>query len=100
MLREYAWPGNVRELRNLIERLVVTVPARVIRPIHLPSTIITGSPPERSITLPLGLPLRAVEEQVIRTTLKEITPHRERAAELLGISARALHYKLRRYQIE
>jgi DNA-binding NtrC family response regulator len=100
IFREYAWPGNVRELRNLVERLVVTVPARVIRPVHLPSTVMTGSPPERSITIPLGLPLRAVEEQVIRQTLKEVTSHREKAAEILGISARALHYKLRRYQIE
>ena len=100
IFREYAWPGNVRELRNLVERLVVTVPARTIRPVHVPSTLMTGSPPERSITNPLGLPLRAVEEQVIRKILTDVTSHREKAAELLGISARALHYKLRRYQIE
>ena len=60
----------------------------------------TGSPPERSITIPLGLPLDAIEEQVIRMTLKEVTSHRENAAEILGISPRALHYKLRQYQIE
>ena len=100
MLREHAWPGNVRELRNLVERLVVTVGARVIRPVHLPSTVMTGSPPERSITIPLGLPLHAMEEQVIRKTLQEVTSHRERAAKILGISARALHYKLRQYHIE
>jgi DNA-binding NtrC family response regulator len=100
IFREYPWPGNVRELRNLVERLVVTVAARVIRPVHLPSTVMTGSPPERSITIPLGLPLGAMEEQVIRATLKHVTSHRENAAEILGISARALHYKLRQYQIE
>jgi DNA-binding NtrC family response regulator len=90
----------VRELRNLVERLVVTVEDRVIRPVHLPSTILTGDRPERSLTIPLGMPLHAVEEQVIRKTLGEITPHRERAAKILGISPRALHYKLRRYRIE
>jgi transcriptional regulator with PAS, ATPase and Fis domain len=100
VFRGYTWPGNVRELRNLVERLVVTVGARVVRPVHLPSTVMTGSPPERSITIPLGLPLGAIEEQVIRKTLKEVTSHREKAAEILGISARALHYKLRQYQIE
>ena len=100
IVREYAWPGNVRELRNLVERLVVTVEAQVIRPVHLPSTVMTGSPPERSITLPLGLPLGAIEEQVIRRTLRDVTSHREKAAEILGISTRALHYKLRRYHIE
>ena len=99
-LREYAWPGNVRELRNLAERLVVTVPDRVIRPVHLPSTILTGEKPERSVTVPLGIPLDVIEEQIIRKTLKEITSHREQAAKLLGISPRALHYKLRRYRIE
>jgi len=99
-LREYAWPGNVRELRNLAERLVVTVPDRVMRPVHLPSTILTGEKPERSVTVPLGIPLDVIEEQIIRKTLKEITSHREQAAKLLGISPRALHYKLRRYRIE
>ena len=99
-LRDYAWPGNVRELRNLAERLVVTVPDRVIRPAHLPSTILTGEKPERSVTVPLGIPLDVIEEQIIRKTLTEITSHREQAAKLLGISPRALHYKLRRYRIE
>ena len=99
-LREYAWPGNVRELRNLIERLVVTVRDRVIRPVHLPSTILTGEHPERSVTVPLGVPLGVIEEQIIRRTLKELTSHRERAAKLLGISPRALHYKIRHYRID
>jgi DNA-binding NtrC family response regulator len=99
-LREYSWPGNVRELRNVCERLVVTVPGRVIRPVHLPSPILTGQRPERSITVPLGIPLDVVEEQIIRRTLKEVTSHRERAAKILGISPRALHYKIRRYGIE
>jgi DNA-binding NtrC family response regulator len=99
-LREYAWPGNVRELRNLAERLVVTVPDRVVRPAHLPSTILTREKAERSVTVPLGIPLDVIEEQIIRKTLAEITSHREQAAKLLGISPRALHYKLRRYRIE
>lgn len=99
-LRDYAWPGNVRELRNLAERLAVTVASRVIRPVHLPSTILTGERPERSITVPLGIPLDVVEEQIIRKTLTDLTSHRERAAKLLGISPRALHYKLRRYHVE
>ncbi len=99
-LREYAWPGNVRELRNLGERLVVTVPDRVIRPVHLPSTILTGERPEHSVTIPLGIPLHVVEEQVIRRTLGAITSNREQAAKILGISPRALHYKLRQYGIE
>jgi DNA-binding NtrC family response regulator len=99
-MRQYAWPGNVRELRNLAERLVVTVPGPDIRPIDLPSPILTGEPTERSLSVPLGLPLAVVEEQIIRKTLGEVTSHRERAAQILGISPRALHYKIRRYRIE
>jgi DNA-binding NtrC family response regulator len=99
-LQEHPWPGNVRELQNLIERLVITVHERVVRPVHLPSTILTGEHAERSITVPLGIPLHVIEEQLIRKTLAHLTSHRERAAKILGISPRALHYKLRKYQIE
>lgn len=99
-LRDYTWPGNVRELRNLVERLVVTVPDRVIRPAHLPSNLLAEDKPQRTVTIPLGIALDVVEEQLIRRTLKEITSHREKAAALLGISPRALHYKIRRYRIE
>jgi DNA-binding NtrC family response regulator len=99
-LHEHAWPGNVRELQNLIERLVITVNERVIRPVHLPSTVVTGDHAERSITVPLGIPLHVMEEQLIRKTLAHVTSHRERAARILGISPRALHYKLRKYEIE
>lgn len=99
-LQEYSWPGNVRELQNLIERLVVTVNERVIRSVHLPPTILTGGRPGRSVTVPLGIPLQVMEEQLIRKTLTHVTSHRERAAKILGISARALHYKLRRYHID
>jgi DNA-binding NtrC family response regulator len=41
-----------------------------------------------------------MEAMVIRRTLAEITTHRERAAGILGISPRALHYKLRRLGID
>jgi DNA-binding NtrC family response regulator len=100
ILRAYAWPGNVRELRNLAERLVVTAPRRVISPVDLPSTIISSEPQERSVAVPLGIPLAVIEEQIIRRTLQDVTSHRERAARILGISPRALHYKLRRYRID
>lgn len=99
-LREYPWPGNVRELRNVVERLVVTVADRVIRPMHLPAEIVGGQRSEGTVTVPLGVPLRVIEEQIIRRTLKDVTSHRERAAKVLGISPRALHYKLRRYGID
>ncbi len=51
----------------------------------------------RGLRAPL---LAVIDEQIIRRTLREVTSHRERAARILGISPRALHYKLKRYQIE
>jgi DNA-binding NtrC family response regulator len=100
LLSAHPWPGNVRELRNLMERLTVTVEDTVIDPEDLPPEYRPARPPVRTIEVPLGTPLRKVEEMVIRRTLAEVTSHREKAARLLEISPRALHYKLRRYGIE
>lgn len=38
-LMNYSWPGNVRELKNLIERLVIMTPEKIITENHLPATI-------------------------------------------------------------
>jgi two-component system NtrC family response regulator len=39
------------------------------------------------------------EKAAILTALAQCNHHRERAAQLLGISVRTLHYKLNRYMI-
>lgn len=101
LLCRYSWPGNIRELRNFIERLTVTVDAPTIRPEHLPGELFSEEPSaDRRISIQLGTPLRTVEEIVIRRTLEELTDHRQRAAEILGISPRALHYKIARYGVD
>ncbi len=98
-LEAYAWPGNVRELKNLAERLVVTVSDRVILPGHLPSEILDGlSPAGKGYGL-AGRLLRDVEKDAIEQTLREVTSHREKAARILGISPRALQYKIKEYGI-
>jgi DNA-binding NtrC family response regulator len=94
------WPGNVRELKNLMERLTIIVNDCVIRPEDLPDEYRPAEPPRKMIQIPLGETLENVEETLIRRTLAEITTHRERAAGILGISPRALHYKLRRLGID
>ena len=98
-LSHYHWPGNIRELRNVIERLTVTVHASTIRAEHLPEELSDGQSSTRQIFIRLGTPLRKVEEIVIRRTLEELTDHRQKAASILGISPRALHYKLARYGV-
>jgi len=98
-LHRYDWPGNIRELRNVIERLTVTVYAGTIRPEHLPREMVQEGGTGRQIFIQLGTPLRKVEEIVIRRTLEELTDHRQKAANILGISPRALHYKIARYGV-
>jgi transcriptional regulator with PAS, ATPase and Fis domain len=52
------------------------------------------------MVISLGTPLEDIEREVIRRTLVEVTHHREQAANLLGISVRALQYKIKEYGIE
>ncbi len=99
LLRLYAWPGNIRQLRNLIERLVVTVKNAVIEPEHLPEEVQASREDARTMVVSLGSPLKDIEREAIRRTLVEVTNHRENAAKLLGISLRALHYKINEYGI-
>lgn len=99
LLRLYAWPGNIRQLRNLIERLVVTVRDHTLQPQHLPEEIQTSKEDIRTMVVTLGTSIEEIEREVIRRTLVEVTNHREKAAKLLGISLRALQYKIKEYGI-
>ena len=99
LLRLYAWPGNIRQLRNLMERLVITVKGSGIQPEHLPEEIQASKEDARTMVVALGSSLKDVERETIRRTLAEVTNHREKAANLLGISLRALQYKIKEYGI-
>jgi len=99
-LLRHAWPGNVRELKNLMERLTVLTNDTLIRAEDLPEEYRPSMTLQRTIQIPLGEPIEKVEELLIRRTLAEITTHREKAAAILGISPRTLHYKLRRMGID
>ncbi|HET7438230.1 MAG TPA: sigma-54 dependent transcriptional regulator, partial [Nitrospira sp.] len=99
LLRLYAWPGNIRQLRNLLERMVVTVKDPLILPEHLPEEIRASREDARTMVVSLGSSLKEIEREAIRRTLAEVTNHREKAAKLLGISLRALQYKIKEYGI-
>ncbi len=99
LLRLYAWPGNIRQLRNLMERMVVTVKDPLIQPEHLPEEIQASREDARTMVVSLGSSLKEIEREAIRRTLAEVTNHREKAAKLLGISLRALQYKIKEYGI-
>ena len=93
----HPWPGNIRQLRNLIERLIVTVRPSTIGVEHAPPlpAMMVSPAAEPLFVVPSGMTIAEVEAQMIRRTLEKVTSHRSEAARLLGLSRRALHYKLK-----
>jgi two-component system response regulator AtoC len=97
VLCEYSWPGNVRQLRNCMERLVVTVDGPTIHAEDLPQELLVVP---REGTATLESVVAEAERAAILAALDKCNQHRERAAELLDISVRTLHYKLNRYALQ
>ncbi|MFZ3377754.1 MAG: sigma-54 dependent transcriptional regulator [Chthoniobacterales bacterium] len=91
------WPGNVRQLRNLIERLVVTIPRAKIELADLPPALVQNGKAKHGFVIKPGMTLAQVEAELIRQTLLKVTSNRAAAAQTLGISRRALQYKIRSY---
>jgi DNA-binding NtrC family response regulator len=87
----HSWTGNVRELRNAIQRACLLCQGDVILPEHLPANIATKTTAE----MPDTNRLSQVERATILATLQECEGNRTHAAKKLGISRRALIYKLR-----
>jgi len=99
-LSHYDWPGNVRELENTIERAVVlaTTPTLTEQSVSLlgaTSAPTTGLPSTR-----LHQNLEWVERETIRRALDQAGGVKKDAAELMGISQRALSYYLAKYRID
>ncbi|MBN2242032.1 MAG: sigma-54-dependent Fis family transcriptional regulator [Acidobacteria bacterium] len=100
LLTQYGWPGNIRELRNTIERMVLLTRGEIIDAGDLPDQISESENRQAEITLRLDQSLENIEKCVIRNVLTQITQNRTQAARILGISLRALHYKIKRYGID
>jgi DNA-binding NtrC family response regulator len=98
----YTWPGNVRELRNTLERAVIVCEGSVIETKHLPPGF--GHAPARvaamdpnALHLGVGTTVEEAERQLIMKTLEATNNNKTRAAEILGISLKTLHNKLKEY---
>jgi two-component system NtrC family response regulator len=96
ILVRYDYPGNVRELENLIERAVVLTRDDVIGSGDLPLTVQEPEAEDEQGTN-LTVTVEAVERRMIREALGRSEGVQTRAAELLGISERALRYKMNKY---
>lgn len=100
VLAAASWPGNVRQLRNVIERLVVTVPAELITAADLPPELNARTGDSCSGPTPtLAEVTEAAERDAIQAALAANEFHREQTARALGISVRTLHYKMNRYGV-
>lgn len=100
-LIQYSWPGNIRELRNVVERLVLLSRTETLEPADLPPHIRKAAGEDHpEITIQLDRPLREVEKIVIGNVLSRLTHNRTAAARILGISLRALQYKIKRFGLD
>ncbi len=97
LCQRYRWPGNVRELRNVIERLVITGPRKIIEADDLPASLRQAEAAQAEFAVRAGMTLDEVEKELIRKTLVHVSANREAAARALGISRRTLQYKLKKY---
>jgi transcriptional regulator with PAS, ATPase and Fis domain len=96
---QYHWPGNVRELRNVLERMLVTCPGGHLTVHELPRGFGHPGMAEGGDELRLrpGMTVAKAERRLIFQTLTSTQNNKTRAAELLGISLKTLHNKLKEY---
>ena len=100
-LTRYEWPGNVRELENTIERAVVLATGTLLtgRTVWLMSA--TATPATAAVpSLKLHQNLEWAERETMRRALEQARGVKKDAAELMGISQRALSHYLAKYRME
>jgi DNA-binding NtrC family response regulator len=116
--QRHRWPGNVRELRNVLERAVILAGEGSIEVKHLPAflqnppvmaadprgTPAAPAPAARAaaddadaVKFQIGTTVEEAEKGLILRTLEHTRNNKTRAAEILGISLKTLHNKLKEY---
>ena len=97
-LENYAWPGNVRELRNAMERAALLSRSELILMEHLPTRMRAGV--EQPVPREAGdrEKLDEIERLAIMQALRQHNSNRTETAKALGISRRALIYKLQKWR--
>ena len=111
MLHDYPFPGNVRELENILERALTLCTAGMITPEHVklraaarpgsePTTPVATLPSELEVPAALGAQLEDIERDAIVKALEKTRYNKTAAAKLLGMSFRALRYRIKKLGIE
>ncbi len=91
--KSYEWPGNVRELKNLVERLTILYPGKVISVDHLPPEI-RNTEPKGPVSIEESM--HSVERSMIQDALLKCGGKKGITADYLGISRHALKRKMQK----
>jgi DNA-binding NtrC family response regulator len=95
VLAAFSWPGNVRQLRNVIHHACIVAEQKALRADDLPPL----AEPPRTLR-PTGATLAELERTAILDTLRRVGGNKTAAAERLGVTARTLLNKLKKYQAD
>lgn len=102
---DYSWPGNVRELENMVQRGVLLSAERsVIEPEDVFNDFFADARTRKGeggeVAIPRLTTIEEMERHMILKALDESDNNQQRAAEQLGISARTIRNKLKKYRDE
>lgn len=108
VMQSYDWPGNIRELKNIMERLVIMTPGKVIGIEQLPDMILDGSHlrAERRVE---GQPMESnsirgareeFEREFIIRKLEEFNWNLNLTAEAIELERTSLQRKIKTYGID
>jgi two-component system response regulator PilR (NtrC family) len=109
MLEAYPFPGNVRELENVLERALTLSTGGVIGPEHIRLRSTVGASTDVRVAAAnratdggtaLGTQLESIEREAIVRALEKTRYNKTAAAKLLGMSFRALRYRIKKLGIE
>jgi two-component system response regulator PilR (NtrC family) len=109
MLEAYPFPGNVRELENVLERALTLSTGGVIGPEHVRLRSTVGASTDVRVAAAnratdggtaLGTQLESIEREAIVRALEKTRYNKTAAAKLLGMSFRALRYRIKKLGIE
>jgi two-component system nitrogen regulation response regulator NtrX len=102
LLKRYSWPGNIRELKNLVERMAIMYPGKVIHAKDIPPSFNTSRIAEGKLESffsfdSLKEAREIFEKNFIESKLKEFGGNISKTAEAIGVERSNLHKKIKTY---